>query len=122
MEPQKQPAARPGGNMVDHRRQPRFKLEVKISINSRTCGRLKGHTVDISESGISAILTMEVPLNEVVELEFELPLGPVRVYAMVRQRRAFRYGFQFVESESAGKIIQPTCRQLAAEQALLGEL
>jgi len=38
---------------------------------------LKGHTVDISESGISAMLKMiEVPLGEVVELDFTLPFGP----------------------------------------------
>jgi len=83
---------------------------------------LKGNTVDISESGISAILRIEVPVDEIVELQFTLPYGPVNVYAMVRQRNAFRYGFQFVESDSASKIIQATCRQLAVEQALLGEL
>jgi hypothetical protein len=32
---------------VEARGRPRFKLEVDIWINSRTCGRLKGHTVDI---------------------------------------------------------------------------
>jgi PilZ domain len=122
LEPQNQSAARPGGDIVDHRRQPRFKLEVKISINSRTCGLLKGYTVDISESGISAILRIEVPMDEVVELEFTLPFGPVRVYAMVRQRSAFRYGFQFVQSDSAEKIIQATCRELAVEQSLLAGL
>jgi predicted transport protein len=119
LEPQNQSAARPGRNIADHRRQPRFKLEVKISINSRTSGLLKGYTVDISDSGISAIVRIEVPLDEVVELEFTLPLGPVRVYAMVRQRSAFRYGFQFVQSDSAEEIIQATCRELAIEQSLL---
>jgi len=38
---------------------------------------LKGRTVDISESGISAMLTIEAPLCEVVELSFTLPDGPV---------------------------------------------
>src|SRR5271169_3138950 len=41
---------------IDPRRHPRFKLGVDIIIHSRTCGVLKGHTVDISESGISAII------------------------------------------------------------------
>jgi hypothetical protein len=122
LEPQKHAAARPVRDPVDNRRQPRFKLETQISINSRTCGQLNGHTVDISESGISAILLIEVPLHEVVELEFTLPLGPVKVYAMVRQRNAFRYGFQFVETDSARQIIHATCRQLDVEQALLGDL
>ena len=56
---------------------------------------VRGHTVDISESGISAMLRVEVPIGEVVRLESELPDGPVEVHAMVRQRNAFRYGMQF---------------------------
>jgi PilZ domain len=121
LEAQSQPADRPGRGIVDKRRQPRFKMEVQFRINSRTCGLLEGHTVDISESGISAMLRIEVPLGEVVELEFTLPFGPIIIYAMVRQRSAFRYGFQFVGTGSANEAIQATCRQLAVEQALLGE-
>jgi len=78
---------------------------------------LKGHTVDLSESGISAMLTIEVPMGEVVELDFTLPFGPVKIYAMVRQRNAFRYGFQFLDSNSLQDVIRPTCRQLALEQS-----
>ena len=67
---------------------------------------MKGHTVDISESGISALLILELPLGEVVELAFSLPLGPVKIYAMVRQKNAFRYGFQFMESNFAEHVKQ----------------
>ena len=122
MQAQNQPAGGGVQNTVDVRRHPRFKIEVDIKINSKTCGTLKGHTVDISESGISAMLRIEVPLGEVVELDFYLPLGPIKIYAVVRQRNAFRYGFQFVESSAAHEIVQSTCRQLAVERALLGEL
>jgi len=104
--------------MADARRDPRFRLEVDIRIDSRAVGVVKGQTVDISESGIAAMLKLEVPLGEFVELQFTLPFGPVRVYATVRQRNAFRYGFQFVESQSAHKIIQATCRHLKVEQLL----
>jgi hypothetical protein len=72
------------------RRHPRFKLEVDIRISSKTAGVLTGRTVDMSESGISAILKIEVPVDEMVELKFSLPNGPVTVYAMVRHRNAFR--------------------------------
>jgi hypothetical protein len=121
LEAQNHPAAGRVRNIVDPRRQLRFKIEVDITINSRTCGWLKGHTVDISESGLSAMLRIEVPLGEIVELSFILPLGLVTIYAMVRQRNAFRYGFKFVESSFVQEVIRPTCRQLAVEQALLGE-
>ncbi len=79
---------------------------------------VRGHTVDISESGISAMLRIEVPVGEVVRLAFNLPLGAVEVHALVRQRNAFRYGFQFVESSTAQEIIGRTCRQLSVEQSL----
>jgi PilZ domain len=104
--------------LADARRQPRFRLEVEIRIDSRTSGVLTGRTVDISESGISAMLKLEVPVGEFVELQFLLPFGPVTVYATVRQRNAFRYGFQFVESHSAHEVIQATCRHLKMEQSL----
>jgi hypothetical protein len=45
----------------------------------------------------------------------------VTVYAVVRQRNAFRYGLQFVESHSMQAIIQTTCQSLRLEQSLFGE-
>ena len=105
-------------SVPEARRQPRYKLAVDVTIDTKTCGILQGYTVDISESGISAMLKIEVPLGELVELQFSLPFGPVKIYATVRQRNAFRYGFQFVESYAAREIIQSTCRSLALEQTL----
>ncbi len=76
---------------------------------------VRGRTVDISESGISALLRVEVPVGEVVRLEFKLPLGDVDVLALVRQRNAFRYGFQFVDSNTKQDVIARTCRELSME-------
>ena len=121
MEVQKQPATVLCVT-TDARRHPRFKLAVAVSIYSRTCGVLKGDTVDISQSGLAAMFRIEVPMGEVVELNFTLPSGPVAIYAIVRQRNAFRYGFQFLESNGAGEIIRQSCRQLAVDQSLTGEL
>jgi hypothetical protein len=103
--------------MVDARRHPRFKLEVDIRVYPRDCPVVRGHTVDVSESGISAMLLVEVPIGEVVRLELALPMGNVEALAMVRQRNAFRYGFQFVEASSSQDVIGRTCRHLAVEQA-----
>lgn len=105
-------------DFVEARRHPRFKLTIDICVYPRNATVVRGHTVDISESGISAMLRVEVPLGEVVRLEFELPFGPVEVHALVRQRSAFRYGFQFVESSSAQEVIGRTCRELAMEESL----
>ncbi|HEV3308265.1 MAG TPA: PilZ domain-containing protein [Candidatus Sulfotelmatobacter sp.] len=121
MEAQNQFATSVAQEMIEARRQPRFKINVDIKIDSKTCGLLQGQTVDISESGISAMLKLEVPIGELVELQFTLPFGPVKVYALVRQRNAFRYGFQFVESHAVHEIIQAACRSLGMEQSLFGE-
>jgi hypothetical protein len=114
----KQFAINPVRTIPHARGQARFKIEVDITINSRTCGVLKGYTVDISESGIAAMLRIEVPLGEVVELDFALPCGPVTVQAIGRQRNAFRYGFEFVDSNSVYELIRRTCRDLAIDQSL----
>jgi hypothetical protein len=103
----------------DPRRQRRFKMETDIRIYSRTCGPLKGRTVDISESGIAAMLTLEVLVGEKVELEFTLTSRPVTIFAIVREKNAFRYGFEFVESNAASEVIRIACRQLAFENSLM---
>ena len=103
---------------VEARRHPRFKLDIDIRVYPRNASVVRGHTVDISESGISAMLRVEVPIGEVVRLEFDLPLGSVEVHALVAQRNAFRYGMQFVESRSAQEVIERTCRQLAMDESL----
>ncbi len=115
---QREVGTRQTRDFMDARRHPRYKLEVSICVYPRNASVVRGHTVDVSESGISAILRVEVPVGEVVRLEFELPDGPVEVHAMVRQRNAFRYGMQFIESGSVHAAIARTCSQLAMEQSL----
>jgi hypothetical protein len=115
--------AYPGtGRIADPRRCPRFKIDVKIAVRSLTGCVLEGHTVDISESGVGALLKSETPLGELVQLEFILPLGRVEIGAIVRQRNAFRYGFEFVEQGTGRKLIETTCRRLFVDQMILGDL
>lgn len=104
--------------MIEARRHPRYKIEVDVRIYPRNVSVVRGHSVDISESGISAMLREEVPLGEVVRLEFALPTGDVAIHALVRQRNAFRYGFEFLEEASQRQIITRACRDLAIEQSL----
>jgi PilZ domain-containing protein len=99
--------------IVDARRSPRFPLQIDITVYSRTTGVMIGRTVDISESGISAMLTMEVPVGEIVELDFVVPSGPVNICATVRQKVAFRYGFQFLDQSVVNDGVWATCRHLA---------
>jgi len=64
------------------------------------------------------MLRDEVRIGEVVRLEFTIPTGEVIIHALVRQRNAFRFGFEFLEAISQMEIIQRACRQLAIEQSL----
>lgn len=103
-------------SFVENRQSPRFRLQVDTRIYPRNTQVVRGHTVDISESGIAIMVTEEIPIGEVVRLEFTLPLGDVEILALVRQRCAFRYGFQFIETSSALETIKRTCRLLAVDQ------
>jgi hypothetical protein len=101
------------GSLVELRQHPRFKLDIDVKVYSRASGLVIGRTVDISCVGLAAMLKIEVPLSEVVQLEFKLPLGLVSVRALVRQRNAFRYGFQFIEPGSEPQdLISRSCREL----------
>lgn len=98
------------GKLIDARKHSRFKWEVDVKIYSRTGDRRMGRTVDISEQGLAVMVQIEILLDQVVRLEFELPLGVVSIRALVRQRNAFRYGFQFVEPDShAQELITRFC-------------
>jgi hypothetical protein len=99
--------------IVDARRSPRFGLHIDITVYSRSTGVMTGRTLDISESGMSAMLTAEVPVGEIVELDFVLPSGPVNICATVRQKVAFRYGFQFLDQSIVNDGIWAICHQLA---------
>jgi hypothetical protein len=117
-EAKKQHPVDPVPTITEARCHPRFAIAVDITINSPTCGALKGHSVDLSESGIAAMLSIEAPLGENVDLSFTLPSGPVTIHAVVREKNAFRYGFEFVDSDSMHELIRRICRDLAVNQAL----
>ena len=80
--------SKPHWTVADSRRRPRFRLEVDVTINSRTCGELMGRNVDISDSGVAAMLSVAARWGEVVESDFMLPDGPVMKRAMARPRNA----------------------------------
>jgi hypothetical protein len=118
LEPQNQPATSPVRDVRDDRRKARFKFAVDIVIHSESCGLLKGRSLDISEIGIAAVLGDDVPIGEVVKMDIPLPSGLLTIGATVRQSGSFfRYGFEFVESNSVREILHSACRQLAVEQS-----
>ena len=83
------------GTKAENRRAPRIRLEIDVNIHSQKAGLVSGRTLDVSETGISAVLLVELPIGEAVRLEIRSRLEPVMVGAVVRNRNIFRYGFQF---------------------------
>jgi PilZ domain len=93
----------------DARRDSRFKLYVGVKIHSPSLGSVSGKTLEISERGLSATLSVDLPVGEVVQLAPQFNIGPVNVPATVRNRNGFRYGFQFVEPNPAQHLIRENC-------------
>ncbi len=102
----------------EKRHYQRFKLDVEIQVNSRTAGHLTGHSLEISERGMSAILVIEVPVGEVIQLEFKLPNRRMKLLAFVRNRTAFRYGFEFVRPNGAEEALRSACALLPRSDAV----
>jgi len=96
-------------NVREHRRDLRFKLYVDLQIRTFSAGFVSGRTLEISERGLSATLPVELLIGEVVELNLRLRIGNVKVHATVRDKNAFRHGFQFVEPNPAVHLIRENC-------------
>lgn len=94
------------GTRKEGRRSPRIRMEVDVVVVSQKSGLVPGHTLDISESGISAVLPIDLPIGEVVRLEIRLPLEPVTVRAIVRNRNIFRYGFEFEQPDTGRELLK----------------
>jgi len=85
---------------VAQRRHPRFRVDLDVTVNSLTAGpRIPGNIIDISESGLACVLPLQLPLQELVELNFILLGECLKVSAVVRNQNAFRHGFEFVNPE-----------------------
>jgi hypothetical protein len=56
----------------DRRRHERFMWEVPLRIHCRTGEAILGRTVDVGESGISAIIPLDLVVGQAVELCFQV--------------------------------------------------
>jgi hypothetical protein len=88
----------------EKRRHRRLELEAEVAVRSENA-LVPGRALEISQSGMSAILQVELPVGETVELEIKLPLNPATARAIVRNRNVFRHGFEFLRPlrETIGK-------------------
>jgi hypothetical protein len=84
-----------GSSKIENRRYPRTQLDVYVRLYSEKKGFIPGRTVDLSESGIAAILPVELKIGESVILDIEFPSSTMNTRATVRYRDLFRHGFEF---------------------------
>jgi c-di-GMP-binding flagellar brake protein YcgR len=98
-------AAKRAVNHLRQRRYPRYRCEFPVAV-SLFLGdghqELSAHCRDLSEAGIGVLIAAELKPGEVVSLTFALPetSQPWDIRAVLRHRRGFHYGFEFLSLSS----------------------
>jgi len=90
-------------NRADRRRRrhPRYRGDFRAIVShllGKNYQKIEGHCRDLSQAGIGILLAAELDGGEVVGLNFSLPgsAAPWEVRAVVRYRRGYQYGFEFL--------------------------
>jgi c-di-GMP-binding flagellar brake protein YcgR len=100
------PTRKPAVSQIERRRRRhsrhRAEFRVAVSYLRNQYQKLEGHCRDLSEAGIGILLATEMSGGEVVGLSFSLPgsIHPWDVRAVVRHRRGYHYGFEFLSLTS----------------------
>lgn len=111
------------------RRHARYRsvFPVLVSILSGSEHRqIDAHCRDLSEAGIGMLIAAELALGEVASLVFSIPgaAGPLQVRGVLRYRRGYHYGFEFLSlSEQQAEILAavlPGLERLDADLAARG--
>jgi hypothetical protein len=86
------------------RRWPRYKLDVPIRVIASRPGKaviVAGRGRDISEGGMMVFAGIELRVDDRADVEFTPPFGdPLRVTAIVRNRRGYYYGLEFLRDNA----------------------
>ena len=99
----------------DRRQHLRYRFSIPISIRCADGTEIPGITIEISESGLSAITADPLHLNDTVELE---PIAAGRTRALVRHNVGRVYGFEFLKLSVEEVLrIKESCRMLSRYRA-----
>jgi PilZ domain-containing protein len=97
------PGRAPSGaqNRQRRRRYPRYRCEFPVALTLLSGAQhlhFDAHCRDLSEAGIGVLLAAELAPGEVAKLTFTIPeiARPWLVRAVLRHRRGFHYGFEFL--------------------------
>ena len=81
------------------RRHRRVLYSVPIRLHCLMPGGVRssrGITLDLSETGLSALVQADLTIGEAVEIDLELPRHPLCMVAIVRHHSSARSGFEFL--------------------------
>jgi hypothetical protein len=96
-------------DLADRRRHLRYRFSEPMTVCRPDGACLEGVSVEISQSGMSAMIQGALAPGDVVRLQ---PVTGVTTAAVVRHKLGMLYGFEFLElaGEQAGKIAE-RCRK-----------
>jgi hypothetical protein len=81
------------------RRHPRVLFSVPISLRHLIAGGVqttRGLSLDLSESGVGALVERALHVGDTVMIDLELPGGKLDIAAIVRHTSSVRSGFEFL--------------------------
>jgi hypothetical protein len=86
------------------RRYPRYRCDFAVLVTllaGKNYQKLNAHCKDLSEAGMGTIIAAELTSGEVVSLSFSLSDSSQRwdVPAVLRHRRGYHYGFEFLSPD-----------------------
>lgn len=97
------PTRKPAVEPIDRRRRrhPRYRANFQVTASYLAGNQYKkfeGHCSDLSESGLGMLLATDIGNGEVVGLNFSFPGANkgMELRAVVRYRRGYHYGFEFL--------------------------
>ena len=100
----------------------RVGLDVRLRVTCRKAGTrmaVRGRGNNLSDGGLAAFIPVELVIGECIELDVSLPYAtqPLKLRAVVRNRRSFTYGLEFVSITPCQQAaIARTCRALELVQ------
>ncbi len=98
------------GSPADRRGHPRHRLAAPVSVHTGNGQTIAAMTLEISESGLSAVLATPVRVGATVQLDL-VPAGTVT--AQVRHNVGRVYGFEFLQiTEEQINQLRNECRRL----------
>ena len=92
-------------------------IDLRLVVKDKTT-TLHGRSKNLAEGGMGATIAGDIPLGELVEVQFQVPQAtePLVIRAEVRYRQGFQYGFKFLQpTEEQLELIRATVRNLPAD-------